>query len=279
MTPEQLSTERRRGRIAAAAAFVSGIAFVAGAIWYQAINSDAPDGKNEHAQLLRYFDRHGGEYLAASVLQALGVVLLIAVAVHLYRAARARNPDQQAVVLVMGVYGPFAFAASTLLRAITYTVIADDFAGRAVQTERAADDLRDSVVIDVASVLGLTGVIALGFWLVKGSLDAMRIGLLTRFMGVLGIALGPALVLGFGLLVLPFWLVALGVLFLGHWPRGVPPAWIVGRAQPWPGPGGSKPPAQAAGEESGARRNGEVEAVGPGVRKADAEPDGQSPER
>ena len=32
------------------------------------------------------------------------------VAVHLYRAAKDRNPDQQAVVLVVGVYGPLAFA-------------------------------------------------------------------------------------------------------------------------------------------------------------------------
>ena len=278
MSPEQISAEQRRGRIAAVAAFLSGVAFLGGAVWYQSINGDAPDGKNEHAQLLRYFDRHGGEYLAASILQAVGVLLLIVVAVHLYRATKARNPDQQSVVLVMGVYGPFAFAASTMMRAITYAIIADDFAGRAIQTEAAADDLRDSPVIDVANVLGLTGVLGLGFWLVKGSLDAMRVGLLSRFMGVLGIALGPALVLGFGLLVLPFWLVALGVLFLGRWPRGVPPAWITGRAQPWPGPGGSAPP-EPDGADSGARRNGEVDAVGPGVRKPDSEAGGEQTER
>jgi hypothetical protein len=268
VTPDQLSSEQRRGRIAAGAAFLSGVAFLGGAVWYQSINADAPDGKNNHAELLRYFDRHGSEYLASSILQAVGVLLLIVVAVHLYRAAKARNPDQQSVVLVMGVYGPFAFAASTMMRAVTYAIIADDFTGRAIQlqSEAAADDLRDSPVIDVANVLGLTGVLALGFWLVKGSLDAMRIGLLTRFMGVLGIALGPALVLGFGLLVLPFWLVALGVLFLGRWPRGMPPAWTTGRAQPWPGPGGS-PPSEPQGADSGAGRNGEVDAVGPGVRK------------
>ena len=68
--------------------------------------------------MLRYFDRHGGEYLASSILQAVGVLLLIVVAVHLYRATKARNPDQQSVVLVMGVYGPFAFASSTMVRAI-----------------------------------------------------------------------------------------------------------------------------------------------------------------
>ena len=76
--------------------------------------------------------------------------------------------------------------------------------------------------------------------------------------------------LGFGLLVLPFWLVALGVLFLGRWPRGVPPAWSTGRAQPWPGPGGATTPPEPVAEDSGAQRNGEVDAIGPGVRKPDA---------
>ena len=170
----------------------------------------------------------------------------------------------------MGVYGPFAFATSTLVRAIAYAILAGDFAGRSVQTEGAADNLLDTPAIDIANVLGLTGVLALGFWLVKGSLDAMRVGLLTRFMGILGIALGPALVLGFGLLVLPFWLVALGVLFLGRWPRGVPPAWNTGRAQPWPGPGGAPPPSRPPKIRVRRRRNGEVDAIGPGVRKPDA---------
>jgi len=279
MTPEQLSEERRRGLFAAAAAFVAGIAFVAGAIWYQAVNADAPDGDDEDAAVLRYFDDHGTEYLAASTLQAFGILLLAIVAVYLYRAAKARNPDQPALVLVVGVYGPAAFAASTLLRAITYTILADDFAGSAVRTERAADDLLDTPALDVANALGLTGVLALGFWLVKGSLDAMRIGLLTRFMGVLGIALGPALVLGFGLLVLPLWLVALGVMFLGRWPRGMPPAWTTGRAVPWPSGAGVLGRDEAPPVDVDGGRNGEVDAIGPGVRKPGAESEGEPRER
>jgi hypothetical protein len=32
-----------------------------------------------------------------------------------------------------------------------------------------------------------------------------------------------------------FWLLSLGVLFLGIWPGpGVPPAWRTGKAEPWP---------------------------------------------
>jgi uncharacterized protein DUF4386 len=282
MPPEQLSLERRRGRIAAAAAIASGLAFAAGATWYQVTNADAPSGKNDDADVLRYFDRHSGEYLGASILQVIGILLLVVVAVHLYRAAKARNPDQSNLVLVTGIYGPIGFAISTLVRAVTLTILADDFAGRApaLQTEKAADDLLNTPALVAATVFGLTGLLAIGFWLVKGSLDGMRLGLLTRFMGVLGIALGPALVLGFGLFVLPLWLIALGVLFAGYWPRGLPPAWRTGRAEPWPtaadaGDAGDIPDAP---EPSGAARNGEVEAVGPGVRKPGADPEGKGSE-
>jgi hypothetical protein len=114
--------------------------------------------------------------------------------------------------------------------------------------------------------MGISAVLALAFWLVKGSLDAMRIGLLGRFMGVVGIALGPAFVLGFGSLILPVWLIALGMMYAGYWPRGLPPAWESGQALPWPsaGPGTAR---DGPVEQPQAGRNGEVDPVGPGVRR------------
>jgi hypothetical protein len=68
----------------------------------------------------------------------------------------------------------------------------------------------------------------------------MRAGLLTRFMGVLGIIIGVLVVIPIGPLpvVQTFWLIALGALLLGFWPgAGVPPAWRSGRAEPWPSSG------------------------------------------
>jgi hypothetical protein len=65
----------------------------------------------------------------------------------------------------------------------------------------------------------------------------MRVGLLTRFMGVLGIICGALIVLPI-LSPLPivqtFWLGAMALLLLGRWRSGVPPAWRTGEAQPWP---------------------------------------------
>ena len=78
-------------------------------------------------------------------------------------------------------------------------------------------------------------VLAVGIVLV--SLNAMRTGLLTRFMGSLGIVAGVLQVLQYGSglpLVQTFWLGALAFLFAGRRPGGDPPAWRTGRAEPWP---------------------------------------------
>jgi hypothetical protein len=84
--------------------------------------------------------------------------------------------------------------------------------------------------------LVLAGQLSLGFAFVIISLNAMRVGLLTRFMGVLGIIVGVLFVIPLGTLqvVQPFWLLTLTALFLGRWPNGVPPAWKTGKAEPWP---------------------------------------------
>jgi hypothetical protein len=84
--------------------------------------------------------------------------------------------------------------------------------------------------------VGFIGHVALGLAFVLVALNAMRVGLLTRFMGVLGIMAGVFLAFPFFSvpIVQAFWLIAVGVLFLGRWPNGAPPAWETGRAEPWP---------------------------------------------
>jgi hypothetical protein len=64
----------------------------------------------------------------------------------------------------------------------------------------------------------------------------MRTGLLTRFFGVLGILSGLLLVLPIDQpgIIRSFFLIALGLMFLGKWIGGRPPAWSTGTAQPWP---------------------------------------------
>ena len=79
------------------------------------------------------------------------------------------------------------------------------------------------------------------------TLHAMRVGLLTRFFGTLGMAIGVA-VLFIGLFGLFLWVLALGLVVLDRWPGGRPPAWAAGEAVPWPRPG-DEPPAQEAADD------------------------------
>ena len=69
------------------------------------------------------------------------------------------------------------------------------------------------------------------------SLNAMRAGLLTKFLGYLGIIAGVLTIIP--LVPIPiveaYWLLALAYLLSGRWPSGVPPAWSTGEAVPWPG--------------------------------------------
>jgi hypothetical protein len=99
------------------------------------------------------------------------------------------------------------------------------------------DDARDvisSATITVA-LLAYVGqfVVAAGLLLV--SLNAMRAGLLTRFLGILGVVAGVVSVFPQLMpvpLVQAFWLVALGLMLLGR--TSMPPAWRTGKAEPWP---------------------------------------------
>ena len=108
-----------------------------------------------------------------------------------------------------------------------------------------------------AQILGLPGALALALSIVLIALNAMRVGLLTRFMGVLGMITGALQILPIGgplPVVQAFWLVMLGVLFLGRWPNGQPRAWASGQAEPWP----SSADVRAQRQKAMAARRGEA---------------------
>src|SRR3954454_8251424 len=138
MSPEQIADERRRGRSAAIAAVASAALFVAAAIWSQSLSDDAPD-RNGPA-LLRFFDHHSGQLVASSTLRGLALLLLLPVTLHLYRATKARRPEEPQVVLVMGLYGPIAGGIGTIAVGIALALQATSFTDKQFQTIGAADD-------------------------------------------------------------------------------------------------------------------------------------------
>ncbi len=101
---------------------------------------------------------------------------------------------------------------------------------------KAGQDLSEASIRPAATGFELAGRIGLAFALGYTCLFAMRTGLLTRFWGSLGIALGVAALLLFLQLVLIFFIYEF-LLPIRKLPRGRPPAWAAGEAVPWETPG------------------------------------------
>jgi hypothetical protein len=102
--------------------------------------------------------------------------------------------------------------------------------------EEASNAISEASTHGAAIGFGFGGRIGLAFALLYSCLYAMRTGLLTRFWGSLGMALGVAALL----LLVQFtmiWFIYFGLLLLGRLPGGRPPAWAAGEAIPWPTPG------------------------------------------
>ncbi|HEX5714416.1 MAG TPA: hypothetical protein VFX85_13995 [Solirubrobacterales bacterium] len=105
-----------------------------------------------------------------------------------------------------------------------------------VDNEAAENAISDASLTGIATGFGFAGKLGLAIALFYVGLWGMRTGLLTRFWGSLGMALGVATLLGL-VLFLIFWFVYIALLMLGRVPNGRPPAWEAGEAIPWPTPG------------------------------------------
>lgn len=109
-------------------------------------------------------------------------------------------------------------------------------ASKKVEDDAATNAVADAGPRGLATGLSLGGRLGLAFALAYSCLWAMRTGLLTRFWGSLGMALGIAallLLIQFTLL----WFLYFAFLAAGWVPGGRPPAWAAGEAIPWPTPG------------------------------------------
>jgi hypothetical protein len=97
----------------------------------------------------------------------------------------------------------------------------------------------DNSTLQASQGLLLPAVLGLVVMMIYVPLQALRTGLVTRFLGSLGMALGASmiLILPIAILAMLAWTGYLGLTFVGRAPGGRPPAWAAGKAIPWPRPG------------------------------------------
>jgi hypothetical protein len=174
--------------------------------------------------------------IVGSVVQAAGWLAVGWTLWFLIGAVRARDPNTQKFIGYLALVGAPLTAIGIVGYISLYGVKAHDFITHGSQTYPEANHLLSSASLATFQVMDYAGELLLAVAFVLTAMQAMRVGLLTRFMGYLGV-IGGILVL-FVITPVPvvqaYWLVALGILLLGRWPTGTPPAWESGRVERWP---------------------------------------------
>lgn len=271
----QLEWEARAARMAAAAAFAAALLPLIGRIISAASIGDVG---GETGALLATADENAAGVLAGAIVNALGVLLLPVALVYLYRATVARRPATSSFVRPLLVAAAAGFAVVLVVRQVFLLDVARDFVAGTDQSEAVADDLIEESAVTVTTFVEAGLRIALGASILIVALNAMRAGLLGRFMGILGIGVGifyaiPILV--DPILIQLFWGIALGFLFLARWPGGERgPAWDRVEAVPWPTAAERLAVQRQELESREAAGGGESEG---GSRAPSAGPEGRSP--
>jgi hypothetical protein len=181
--------------------------------------------------------------LAGSIVTALSLVAVAATLHYLWGAAMAREPTLKPPFMGwVAVAGGVLEGIAVVVYVIAFGSAANDFVSHGSQTFPEANALLSRGSLLIPQIANYLGLFLLAIALVMVSLNAMRVGLLTRFLGYLGIIGGVLTIIP--LVPIPiveaYWLLALAYLLSGRWPSGVPPAWSSGKAEPWP-------PRQSAG--------------------------------
>jgi hypothetical protein len=205
-----------------------------------ALRGEANPAVSPRAAEVKFISHHGFALVAGSTLTAAAVVVLMLVLLLLLYATRFRRSESWAparpLVLIGGIGLPLLDLAHSVILAIGAHSFASghDFSNHAV----------DRVLLTAGPVgitlgfAGLLAALALAVGMAAVMLGAMRVGLLPRWMSILGIFAGLFFLPFFSSatleLITAFWMVAMGILLMGRWPNGEPPAWAAGEARPWP---------------------------------------------
>jgi hypothetical protein len=237
-TEEQLAWEQRWRPWAATAAALAALAGFFGRLITYTAYSDAPDaGPGAPLKAIAFLDDKSTPLLLGSAVSAIGLLALAVVLGYLARATRARRPTLHRGVVIVAVGGAVGLAISQLVLQFAIGARVNDFIDSGSRDYFEARDLLSSGAVIAAQTISLAATLALAFGFVLISLNAMRVGLLSRFLGYLGIFVGVLTIFPIGSpipIVQTFWLIAIAMMLLQQWPRELYPAWRTGQAEPWP---------------------------------------------
>jgi hypothetical protein len=188
-----------------------------------------------HLPLYEFYRDNFALLFGIAALNALGLLATGAVLTFIGRATRARRPAFRSWVANLPLAAASVFAVAGLLLVVATNIAVGSLLD-GPRTVSAVSDWQGGVITAGRTVESLARLL-LGVGFVLVALNAMRTGLLTRFMGALGVVSGALLVLPIGgplPIVQAFWLIAVAISIGERFPNAVTPAWRTGRAEPWP---------------------------------------------
>jgi hypothetical protein len=209
---------------------------------FQRLGRDGGIGKLPSLQIpfFEYLDTKTALVLFVGVSGMIGFLGLAWAAGFLGVVTRARTPSLRRWLIYFPIVGGAVVGLGWMLSQIGSVALTNEFLS-GPRTVDAAQENANTLVVFAAILFRLGGLV-LAIGLVVISLNAMRVGVLTRLFGYIGIIAGALNVICPLPVVQVFWVAGLGLLYLGRWPGGDLPAWRSGRAEPWPGTPARMPP-------------------------------------
>jgi hypothetical protein len=204
-----------------------------------ALSGEAEPAVSPRAAGVRFVSHHSFPLIAGSLLAAVAVVALVLILLTLLDATRFRRPETWRAARPLALYGGIAVAIVSVGHQVVSAILTHNFASGHDLSAHAVDDaLTQGTANLIVDYMSLLAGLSLAVGMISVSINAMRVGLLPRWMGVVGTITGLLIFLPIGgaeLQVVPaFWMVMVGILFIGRWPNAEPPAWKAGEARPWP---------------------------------------------
>jgi hypothetical protein len=232
--PARVEYEQRMRPRYAALSLAAGILIVVAAV----VQLAGPHTKVDELtlDLITAHKRYPLDVIGA-VINAFGLVAFALTVSFLFTCTQARRPATHVAARIATLVGGVVAALAGIAYAVVIAATAKEFVTHGQQTYEQAHHLTNTPGLVLLPFLGQASALLLAIGIFFIAMNAMRTGLLTRFMGYLGIFVGVLEIFPIGSpvpVVQGFWLVALAVLFAGRWPAGTPLAWKTGRAEAWP---------------------------------------------
>jgi hypothetical protein len=183
----------------------------------------------------RYLNAHAAETLLIWVVIAVGLILMRWPLRYLRDAEVARSGQASKVTAFLASWAPPITAVALFGFELSLVIGAHSYLAGTARTSSAISGATAGAVRDVLIAIYELGLLGLAIVFVLVSMRSMRVGLLTRVMGVIGIISGVLFV--FTLVPVPLlqavWFVGIAMTLLELGGLRRPPAWDAGEAIPW----------------------------------------------